>query len=127
MGQEAIDRWTHRTQLPVRLLLTEEGIIVRTSVRGFSLSEVATEVAVSGHFLTLRPRRASFVGLPAPVVGMLRGFLPLPPLPRGTRLTKVDHEDGKVTAWFELDDIDEPLSPAIARRLRPRLLPRLRF
>lgn len=127
VAQEAIDHWTQRTHLPVRMHLTEEGIIVRTSVRGFSLSEVATSIAVSRNFVTLRPMRASFVGLPAPVVGMLRGYLPLPPLPRGTRLTKVDHEEGKVTAWFALDDINEPLSPAIARRLRPRLLPRLQF
>jgi hypothetical protein len=127
VAQAAIDRWTQRTHLPVRLLLTEEGVIVKTSVRGFSISEVATEVAVTGHFLTLRPMRASIVGLPAPMVGVLRGFLPLPPLPRGARLTKVEHEDGTVTAWFALDDIDQPLTPAIARRLRPHLLPRLRF
>jgi hypothetical protein len=127
VGQAAIDRWTQRTHLPVRMHLTEEGIIVKTTVRGFSISEVATEVAVSGHFLTLRPRRASIVGLPTPVVGMFRGFLPLPPLPRGARLSKVDHEAEKVTAWFALDDIDQPLTPAIARRLRPSLLPRLRF
>lgn len=127
VAQDAIDRWTKRTHLPVRMNLTEEGIIVKTSVRGFSISEVATEVAVSGHFLTLRPKRASIVGLPAPVVGMFRGFLPLPPLPRGARLSKVDHEAEKVTAWFALDDIDQPLTPAIARRLRPSLLPRLRF
>jgi hypothetical protein len=127
VAQEAIDRWTQRTHLPVRMLLTEEGVIVKTSVRGFSIGEVATQVAVTGHFLTLRPKRASIVGLPAPVVGMLRGFLPLPPLPRGARLSKVEHEEGSVTAWFELDDIDQPLTPAIARRLRPSLLPRLRF
>ena len=127
VGQEAIDHWTKRTHLPVRMLLTEEGIIVKTGVRGFSIGEVATEVAVTGHFLTLRPKRASIVGLPTPVVGILRGFLPLPPLPRGARLSKVDHEAGKVTAWFALDDIDQPLTPAIARRLRPSLLPRLRF
>lgn len=127
VAQDAIDRWTQRTHLPVRMLLTEEGIIVKTSVRGFSISEVATEVAVTGHFLTLRPMRASIVGLPAPVVGVLRGFLPLPPLPRGARLTQVEHEEGTVTAWFALDDIDQPLTPAIARRLRPRLLPRFRF
>jgi hypothetical protein len=127
VAQEAIDRWTQRTHLPVRMLLTEEGIIVKTSVRGFSIGEVATEVAVTGHFLTLRPMRASIVGLPAPMVGVLRGFLPLPPLPRGARLTKVEHEEGTVTAWFALDDIDQPLTPAIARRLRPHLLPRLRF
>lgn len=127
VAQDAIDRWTHRTHLPVRMHLTDEGIIVKTSVRGFSLGEIATEVAVSGHFLTLRPKRASFVGLPAPVVGMFRGYLPLPPLPRGARLAKVDHDEGNVTAWFALDDIDQPLTPAIARRLRPSLLPRVRF
>ena len=127
VSQDAVDNWTHRTHLPVRLLLTDEGVIVKTSVRGFSISEVATEVAVSGHFVTLHPTRASFVGLPAPVVGLLRGYLPLPPLPRGARLQKVDHEDARVTAWFALDDIDQPLTPAIARRLRPRLLPRVRF
>jgi hypothetical protein len=111
----------------VKLHLTEEGIIAKTSVRGFSISEVATEIAVTGHFVTLRPKRASIVGLPTPVVGFLRGFLPLPPLPRGAHLTRVDHETGTVTAWFALDDIDQPLTPAIARRLRPSLLPRLRF
>ena len=99
----------------------------RFGARGISLGEVATEVAVSGHFLTLRPKRASFVGLPAPVVGMFRGFLPLPPLPRGARLTKVEHEHEQFTAWFSLDDIDQPLTPAIARRIRPALLRRLRF
>lgn len=125
--QDAVDAWTQRTHLPVRLVLGEEGVIVKTSVRGFSISEVATQVAVSGPFLTLSPRRASFVGLPAPVVGMLRGYLPLPPLPRGARLHRVDHEDGSLTAWFALDEIDQPLTPAIARRLRPSLLPRIRF
>jgi len=127
VGQHAIDKWTQRTHLPVRLYLTEEGIVAKTSVRGFSLSEIAAELAVTGNFLTLRPKRASFVGLPAPVVGILRGFLPLPPLPRGARLTDVDHEHGRITAWFALDDIDQPLTPAIARRIRPALLPRVRF
>jgi hypothetical protein len=127
VGQDAVDGWTQRTHLPVRLLLTDEGVIVKTSVRGFSISEISTEIAVSGNFLTLHPRRASFVGLPAPVVGLLRGYLPLPPLPRGAGLRRVDHEDGSLTAWFALDEIDQPLTPAIARRLRPRLLPRVRF
>src|SRR5689334_13948003 len=35
VAQDAVDKWTHRTHLPVRLELTEEGIIVKTSVRGF--------------------------------------------------------------------------------------------
>src|SRR4051812_2213072 len=127
VAQEAIDEWTQRRRLPVRLPLTEEGLIAKTGVRGFSISEVTAEIAVNGHFLVLRPTRASIVGLPTPVMGFLRGYLPLPPLPRGAHLTNVDHEDGRLTAWFALDDVDQPLTPAIARGLRPRLLPRLTF
>jgi hypothetical protein len=123
--QSAIDRWTKRVHLPVRLRLTDEGVIARASVRGFALSEVATELVASGPFVTLRPKRASMLGLPAPVVGMFRGYLPLPPLPLGARVARVDHGDGSLTAWFTLDDVDEPLTPAIARRLRRRLRPRL--
>ena len=125
--QAAVDRWTQRTHLPMRMHLTDEGILVKTSVRGFSIGELSTEVAVTRNFLTLRPKRASIVGVRTPVVGMLRGFLPLPPLPRGARLSKVDHEEGTITTWFALDNIDQPLTPAIARRLRPSLLPRLLF
>ena len=127
VAQEAVDRWVRRTHIPLRLLLTDEGIVVTTSVRGFALSEIATEVAVTGHFLTLQPKRAAIVGLPTPVLRLVRGFLPLPPLPRGARLSRVDHEDERVTAWFSLDPIDQPLTPAIARRIRPSLLPRVRF
>jgi hypothetical protein len=127
VAQDAVDQWVRRTRLPVRLLLTDEGIVVTTSVRGFALGEMATEVAVSGHFITLQPKRASIVGLPAPVLRVARGFLPLPPLPRGARLTRVDHEAERVTAWFALDPIDQPLTPAIARSIRPRLLPRVRL
>jgi len=127
VAQSAVDQWVRRTHIPLRLLLTDEGIVVTTSVRGFALSEIATEVAVTGHFLTLQPKRAAIVGLPTPVLRLVRGFLPLPPLPRGARLTRVDHDDGRVTAWFSLDPIDQPLTPAIARRIRPSLLPRVRF
>lgn len=127
VGQDAVDQWVRRTHLPVRLLLTDEGVVMTTSVRGFAIGEVATEVAVSGHFITLQPKRASIVGLPTPVLRMVRGFLPLPPLPRGARLTRVDHENERVTAWFALDPIDQALTPAIARRIRPSLLPRVRF
>jgi len=124
VAQDAIDHWTQRTHLPVRLHLTEEGIIVKTSVRGFSISEVATEVAVSGHFLTLRPKRASIVGLPAPVVGMLRGFLPLPPLPRGARLSARRHRpavDARDRASTPTESVAAPSVLSIPHRRRSRL------
>ena len=79
------------------------------------------ELDVSGPFIKLRPRRASMLGLSAPLVGLLRGYLPLPPLPLGARLQRVEAADREITTWFTLDDIDEPLTPALATRLRRRL------
>jgi hypothetical protein len=125
--QEAVDGWTKAAHLPARLLLTPEGIVVKTGVRGFQLSEVATELTVSGPFLQLRPVRASMLGLSTPVLGFLRGFLPLPPLPLGARLNRVEPGDGELTVWFDVDDVDEPLTPAIATGIRRRLVPRLRL
>jgi hypothetical protein len=125
--QEAVDGWTKAAHLPARMQLTPEGIVVRTGVRGFQLSEVATELTVSGPFLQLRPVRASMLGLSTPVLGFLRGYLPLPPLPLGARLNRVEPGDGEVTVWFDVDDVDEPLTPAIASGIRRRLIPRLRL
>ena len=63
----------------------------------------------------------------APVLGFLRGYLPLPPLPLGARLNRVEPGDGEITVWFDVDDVDEPLTPAIAAGIRRRLIPRLRM
>ncbi len=112
--------------LPVRLTLTPSGVHARTSLAGVSLSEVDCELEVRGPFLGLRPQRASMLGVPAPIVGMFRGYLPLPPLPMGARLQRVDPDHGRLTAWFSLDDVDEPLTPRVARVLQRRLLPGLR-
>ncbi len=119
--QHAVDRWTKASRLPVRLQLTPEGIVARTHVRSIALSEVAMELDVVGAFIKLRPKRASMLGVPAPLVGLLRGYLPLPPLPLGAHLTRVEAGDGELTTWFSLPEIDEPLSPELAFRLRRRL------
>ena len=121
--QTAVDRWTRRTRLPVRLSLTDDGVVVTTGLRGLALSEVATELYMTGPFLTLRPKRAAMLGLSSPVARFFRGYLPLPPLPLGARLTKFEPGDGRMTAWFEVDPLDEPISPALASSLRRRLLP----
>lgn len=125
MTQDAIDDWTQRARLPVRLVLTPEGVVARTGVGGIQLSEVHTELAVQGPFLSLRPKRATMLGLTTSLVGIFRGYLPLPPLPLGARLARVDVDHARLTTWFDLDDIDEPLTPSIARRLRTRVRPGL--
>lgn len=118
VSQGNVDRWTHTARLPIRLKLTEEGVMLTTGLRGFKMSETLAELEVAGRFLRLRPKRMTIVGLPAPLVGFLRGYLPLPPLPRGARITEVLPGDGELAVTFELERLDEPLTPDIARRLR---------
>jgi hypothetical protein len=118
VSQGNVDRWTHIARLPIRLALTEEGVMLITGVRGFKMSETLADLEVSGRFLRLAPKRMTIVGLPTPLVRFLRGYLPLPPLPKGTRITEVRPGDGELSVTFGLEHIDEPLTPDIVRRLR---------
>jgi len=118
VSQENVDRWTRTARLPIRLALTEDGVLLTTGVRGFKMSETLADLEVSGPFLRLAPKRMTIVGLPAPLARFFRGYLPLPPLPKGARITDVHPGDGELAVTFELDHVDEPLTPDIARRLR---------
>lgn len=116
--QDNVDRWTRTARLPIRLRLTEDGVLLTTGVRGFRMSETLAELEVTGRFLRLAPKRMTIVGLPAPLARFFRGYLPLPPLPKGARITEVRPGDGELAVTFELAHVDEPLTPDIARRLR---------
>jgi hypothetical protein len=118
--QASVDRWAHVLRLPTRLELTSEGILVRTGVAGVRMGEILTEIEPVGRLLNLRPRRASVLGMNAPAVGMLRGFLPLPPLPAGARIERVEHRDGELAVYLSIDDIDQALTPDFPRRIRKR-------
>lgn len=118
VSQKHVDRWTHTTHLPIRVLLTEEGVVLTTGLRGITMSETLADLEVAGRFLRLAPKRMTIVGLPTPMVRFFRGYLPLPPLPKGARISEVRPGDGELAVTFRLDEIDEPLTPAIARRLR---------
>lgn len=118
VSQENVDRWTRTAHLPIRVALTEDGVLLTTGVRGFRMSETLAELQVAGRFLRLAPKRMTIVGLPAPLARFFRGYLPLPPLPSGARITDVRPGDGELAVTFELDHLEEPLTPDIARRLR---------
>jgi hypothetical protein len=118
VSQDNVDRWTHTARLPIRLSLTEEGVMLTTGVRGFRMTETVTDLEVAGRFLRLSPKRMTVVGLPTTLVRFLRGYLPLPPLPKGARITDVRPGDGELAVTFALEHLDEPLTPDIARRLR---------
>ncbi|MGK2950488.1 MAG: LmeA family phospholipid-binding protein [Acidimicrobiales bacterium] len=118
VSQDNVDRWTRSAHLPIRLALTSEGVLLTTGLRGIRMSETLAELEVSGRFLRLAPKRMTIVGLPAPLARFFRGYLPLPPLPKGAHITEVRPSDGELAVTFELEAIDEPLTPDIARRLR---------
>ncbi|MGV3758262.1 MAG: LmeA family phospholipid-binding protein [Actinomycetota bacterium] len=117
VSQANVDRWVRTSHLPIKLRLTEEGALLTTGVRGFRMTETLADLEVVGSFLRLAPRRMTIVGLPAPLVKIFRGYLPLPPLPRGARLTEVAHGDGEVAVTFGFEHVDEPLTPDLAKRL----------
>jgi len=118
VSQDNVDRWTRTAHLPIRVALTEDGVLLTTGVRGFKMSETLAELEVSGPFLRLAPKRMTIVGLPTPLARFFRGYLPLPPLPKGAHITEVRPGDGELAVTFELARVDEPLTPDIARRLR---------
>lgn len=129
VSQAAVDRWTRELRLPTRLRLTDSGVITTTGVAGVRISEVVTEPAVVGGLLQLRPTSASLLGLPAPLVRFLRGYLPLPPLPRSTRIDDVAPSDGELAVTFRIDRVEQALTPDVTGRLRDLLdlpLPGLR-
>lgn len=118
VSQANVDRWIRTSRLPVRVRLTADGVVVTTGVRGVRMGQVQADLEVAGPFLRLVPRRASIAGVPAPFARFLRGYLPLPPLPRGAKLREIEHADGEVAVTFVIDEVDEPLSPDVARRVR---------
>jgi hypothetical protein len=119
--QSGVDRWTRAAHLPLRLRLTDEGLVASAGLRGRTVSEVTTELSVSGRFVRLHPLRAKMLGVAAPVMPTFPGYLPLPPLPLGARITDVTPSDGALTVWLALGDVDEALTPATAIRIARRL------
>ncbi len=117
VSQDNVDRWTRAARLPLRLELTADGIVVSTGLAGVRFGQVLTELDVAGPFLQLRPTKVSILGLPTSLTRFLRGYLPLPPLPRGARLRRVEPSDGEIAATFAIEEVDEPLTPDTAVRL----------
>ncbi len=117
VSQENVDRWTRDLRLPFRLRLTEDGVVTTTGFGGIRFTEILTVPTVTGGFLRLQPRRASLLGVPTPLVRFLRGYLPLPPLPRAARLEQVDPTEGELTLTFRIDRFEQPLTPDVTRRI----------
>jgi hypothetical protein len=129
VSQENVDRWTRDLRLPLRLKLTDEGVVTITGFGGIRMGEVVTMPTVVGGFVQLQPTKASLLGMPTTLVRFLRGYLPLPPLPRSARLDDVEATDGELALSFRIERFEQPLTPDISDRVRQLLnlpLPGLR-
>ena len=129
VSQDNVDRWTKDLRLPLRLRLTEEGVVTTTGFGGIRMGEVVTMPTVVGGFVQLQPTKASLLGVPTTLVRFLRGYLPLPPLPRSARLEGVEASDGELALSFRIDRFEQPLTPDVSDRIRSLLnlpLPGLR-
>lgn len=119
--QAALDTWLRAAALPIRLRLRSGGLAVRAGLAGVRLAEVRAAVEIDRGLLVVSPSRGEVlgVGLPAPPV---RFPLPVPALPRGTRLVGLDVGEGRGTVELEVPSLDEPIDGELIRqawRLRP--------
>ena len=123
VGQAEVDRWVRRFQLPFRIQLNEKGLAVKTEFAGLPVTDFEMELDVVRGWFTLRPKKASFMGVPSWVPTMLRSYLPLPPVSEDVRITAIGHEPELLTVTFAVEDFEESITPGLADRLRRRVMP----
>ena len=123
IGQAALDRWLKRFQLPYRLELGSEALVVHTEIAGFPVAEFETTVEIVGGWFVLKPKRTSFFGVPGYVSSIFQTYLPVPPLSRDTRLSGIEHAQGSLTLKFALSDFEEEITPGLLIRLRKKFFP----
>lgn len=106
--QDALDRWTRSSALPLRLALRAGTIRARTGIAGRRLGEAEIGVHLDGGRLRLVPGRVSMLGVAVNTTAAIPPVtLPLPPLPRRATLVAVEPADGAIDVAFELTDLDE--------------------
>ncbi|TNF88251.1 MAG: hypothetical protein EP301_05310 [Gammaproteobacteria bacterium] len=123
IGQAALDRWLKRFQLPYRLELGSDALVVHTEIAGFPVAEFETTVEIVGGWFVLKPKRTSFFGVPGYVSSIFQTYLPVPPLSSDTRLAGIRHAQGSLTLSFALSDFEEEITPGLLLRLRRKFFP----
>lgn len=123
IGQNELDRWLSRFQLPYRLELGEEALVVHTEIAGFPIAQFETSIEVEGGWFVLKPKRAALFGVPGYFSSMFRNYLPIPPISSESRLTGVSHAPGLLRLRFEMNDFEEEITPGLLLRLRKKYFP----
>ncbi|MAT82676.1 MAG: hypothetical protein CMD39_00120 [Gammaproteobacteria bacterium] len=125
VGKDEITRWLQRFELPYRVELSDDAIVLHTELAGLPVAELEARLEVIGGWFVLQPRRASVLGVPNYVAALFRTYLPLPPLAGNTRLASIQHEPDVLRLTFSLEDFEEQVTPGLLARLQKRLLPTL--
>jgi hypothetical protein len=112
--QAALDRWLLSDALPVRLRLRDGGMSLRTGAGGLRLAELAAGVIIDDGRLIVVPGRAQVLGVTVPALA-IRFALPLPPLPRSSRLSSLVILDGAAVVGIRITEVDEPITTEAAR------------
>ena len=125
VGKDEITRWLQRFELPYRVELSNDAIVLHTELAGMPVAELEARLEVIGGWFVLQPKRASILGVPNYVASLFRTYLPLPPLAGNTRLESIRHEPDVLRLTFGLEDFEEQVTPGLLPRLQKRLLPTL--
>jgi hypothetical protein len=125
VGKAALDRWLKRFDLPYRLELADDALIVHTEIAGFPVAELEARLEIVNGWFVLQPKRATVLGMPNYVAALFRTYLPLPPLSGSIRLEAIAHERERLRLTFALDDFEEQVTPGLLGRLQKRLIPTL--
>jgi len=125
VGKDELARWLKRFELPYRIELAQDAIIVHTELAGLPVAELEARLEVVNGWFVLQPKRASVLGVPNYIAALFRTYLPLPPLADDTRLESIRHEPDVLRLTFALQDFDEQVTPGLLPRLQQRLLPTL--
>jgi hypothetical protein len=123
VDQKQVDRWLRRARTPFQLQLTAEAIEFRIDLAGFPVSRAQTELAIQGGWLTLRSKRAEFLGLQSRLASLFRAYLPIPRLTPGTRITGIRHAPGELSFQLTLEDFQEEITPGFIQRMQARFVP----
>lgn len=123
VGKRELTQWLKRFELPYRLEMTRDAIVIHTELAGLPVAEVEARLAVVNGAFVLQPMRASLLGVPNYLAPLFRVYLPLPPLSDNTRLEGIEHGPDQLRLTFALEDFEERVTPGLLARLQRRLMP----
>ena len=127
VGKAELARWLKRFELPYRVELVEDALVIHSELAGVPVAEMEAHLEIENGWFVLQPHRASILGMPNYLAALFRTYLPLPPLAGNIELQAIHHEPDRLRLTFALEDFDEQVTPGLITRLQKRLVPTLQI